>query len=374
MGRDLVGRLDALRRTAAVRVRAATRQWRYPPGGIVYLGDGAGWVIDWIGHYLLRTAERRFPHRRCLWTTDLTGLRGQLLHCGSLWTFLRAADSRGADNTLVPFIAHGDPDDPDSPTLRDGLRRFRDRADGLPRVVTASSIMERRLLRLGVQRERLVRIPLGVDLDVFRPPSPEERRRQRERVGVPPGHVCIGSFQKDGVGWGAGDEPKRIKGPDILVDAVRRLADRQPVYVVLTGPARGYVMRGLERAGVPYHHAMVKRYHDLVAYYHALDLYLITSREEGGPLAVTETMATGVPLVSTCVGMAPDLVEDGRTGWLVDPEDIDALVDRAARLASDPDGRRAMAEAALARSADLDWRRIGERYCDEVYAPVLEAL
>ena len=54
-------------------------------------------------------------------------------------------------------------------------------------------------------------------------------------------------------------------------------------------------------------------------------MYLITSREEGGPRAVLESMATGVPIVSTSVGQAVDLIKHKHNGYLVDIEDSENL-------------------------------------------------
>ena len=56
-------------------------------------------------------------------------------------------------------------------------------------------------------------------------------------------------------------------------------------------------------------------YFSVVDYYRASDLYLITSRSEGGPLSLTESWATGVPVVSTRVGMSADYIRDGENGF-----------------------------------------------------------
>jgi len=104
---------------------------------------------------------------------------------------------------------------------------------------------------------------------------------------------------------------------------------------------------------------------ELAAAYHALDLYLVTSRQEGGPKAVLESMAAGVPLVSTRVGQAQDLVEDGANGMLVDVDDVDALTERSALLHDDPGlgatlraaGRRT-AEAFALERLDGRWRAL----------------
>jgi glycosyltransferase involved in cell wall biosynthesis len=63
---------------------------------------------------------------------------------------------------------------------------------------------------------------------------------------------------------------------------------------------------------------------------------LVTSRDEGGPRAVLEAMAVGVPLVTTRVGQAMDLVRHGQNGWLVEVEDVDGLVEWTAHAAAAP--------------------------------------
>ena len=74
---------------------------------------------------------------------------------------------------------------------------------------------------------------------------------------------------------------------------------------------------------------------ELARAYHALDVYLVTSRQEGGPKGVLESMATGVPLVTTPVGQAPQLVEHERNGLLVELEDAEAIAAAAARVRDD---------------------------------------
>jgi glycosyltransferase involved in cell wall biosynthesis len=154
---------------------------------------------------------------------------------------------------------------------------------------------------------------------------------------VPETAFVVGSFQKDGVGWGEGLEPKLIKGPDALVAVLTRLHARiAELFVLLTGPARGYVMQGLERAGIPYRHVLLGDVDEVASAYRAIDVCVVASRDEGGPRAVLESMATGVPLVTTRVGQAADLVEHGVDGWMVEVDDIDALARSVAHVAEAP--------------------------------------
>ena len=146
-----------------------------------------------------------------------------------------------------------------------------------------------------------------------------------------------------------------------------------PVPIQLRQAADPRVGRaGLERLGVPYAHHHFDDYRAVVQCYHALDLYLIASRVEGGPQAFLESWATGVPVVSTRMGMPADLIEHGRNGLLADVEDADGLAEAAAALLHDPALRERCRTAALADVRAYAWPVIARRYYDTLYRPVLE--
>ena len=108
--------------------------------------------------------------------------------------------------------------------------------------------------------------------------------------------------------------------------------------MLLTGPARGYVKAGLTRIGIPYHHVQFPDIDALPQAYDAVNVCLVTARDEGGPRAVLEAMATGVPLVTTRVGQAIDLVRHGENGWMADVDDVDGLVEWTAHVATASEG------------------------------------
>jgi glycosyltransferase involved in cell wall biosynthesis len=178
-------------------------------------------------------------------------------------------------------------------------------------VMTSCHQMVARLERLGVARNKLMIRPVSLDYEGAFLAKAEgfDPKTFRAEYGIPEGAFLVGSFQKDGNGWEDGNEPKLIKGPDILLEFIERLKTERDVHVILTGPARGYVKNGLEKIGVGYTHIFFEDPDDLSVLYRALDLYVIASREEGGPKALPECLSLQVPIISTPVG-ATDLLPE----------------------------------------------------------------
>lgn len=194
------------------------------------------------------------------------------------------------------------------------------------RIQVSHSEMKDVVLASGIDKEKVFLIPIGINVDYFGPAMGEMRLAARRELGIPESAFVVGSFQKDGVGWGEGVEPKLVKGPDVLLRTLEALKPRIPeLWVLLSGPSRGYVKKGLERLGIPYRHCFFDEYVKIGRLYNALDVYIVTSRQEGGPKAVLESMASGVPLVTTRVGQAMDLVRHGENGWMASPEDVEGL-------------------------------------------------
>lgn len=93
---------------------------------------------------------------------------------------------------------------------------------------------------------------------------------------------------------------------------------------------------------------------DVAARLRGFDLLLHTSRWEGLPRVFPEAMATGLPIVATAVDGAPEAIEEGVTGFLLPPGDVEGLARRTLELLRDADLRRRMGEAARSRVAPWD--------------------
>ncbi|MBF0109881.1 MAG: glycosyltransferase family 4 protein [Magnetococcales bacterium] len=327
-----------------------------------FVTDAANWSFKWDAHYIATGMSQLLGDEVPIITTPWH-LRHQDILFGNRYPWFFGPRQRlHPSNRLFLTWFHGHPDDPDE-NMRAMFRQLPAALDPMVAVVVSCSISRQVLADSGVPEHKLVTIPLGVDLTRFRPPSAVERQRCRADLGIPEEAFCIGSFQKDGSGWGDGLHPKPVKGPDVFLETLSRLRiPRERLLVLLTGPARGYVKQGLDRLGISWRHRFLDDYHEIVSCYHALDAYLIGSRAEGGPKALPECWASGVPVVSTRVGMPADGIRSGENGFLADIEDCQSLASALDTLFFDSGCQRACRQGGLDSVRHLDWTEIAGNY------------
>lgn len=336
-----------------------------PYSTLYYVIESADWSIRWDGKHITEELNSQ-KLLKAKTTTTCRGVRDQIIHFGSLNTFLTSKGFHRPHKSTKVVLTwfHVQSDDP-------RMKFVKEAQEYVHFVHTSSTIARKKFIEIGIPEEKIVGIPLGVDLNLFKPISLEEKQKVKEKLGIPKDKIIIGSFQKDGVGWGEGLEPKWVKGPDIFVKVVDKLKTEYNIFVLLTGPARGYVKRELDRIGVPYKHFFLKNYLEIPEYYNALDLYLVTSRAEGGPKAILESMATGVPIVSTKVGMAPDIMKEGYNGLLVEVEDAIALAEKAGTLITDRTLAAYLSNNALNTISNYSWENIAKEYYEKIYKKLL---
>ena len=118
----------------------------------------------------------------------------------------------------------------------------------------------------------------------------------------------IGSFQRDTEGHDL-ISPKLSKGPDIFIKIVKEIySENKNLKVILSGKRRNYIIKNLEEANIPYRYFEMAPIDVVNKLYNILDLYLVTSRVEGGPQAILECGITKTPIISTNVGVAPEIL------------------------------------------------------------------
>jgi phosphatidylinositol alpha-1,6-mannosyltransferase len=199
-------------------------------------------------------------------------------------------------------------------------------------------------------RAPVVEVPPGVDLDRFRPLSPEERAKARAAWGLPVGGPLVVSISRL--------VPR--KGMDVLIAAAAALEPSFPgLTVAIAGEGRDLGrLRGLVRqTGAPVRLLGRVDDEDLPRLYGAADLFAMACRnrwldleQEGFGIVFLEAAAAGVAQVAGRSGGADEAVIDGETGLVVaDPDDPGAVAHALRQLLGDDDRRRRMGRAARAR-------------------------
>lgn len=168
----------------------------------------------------------------------------------------------------------------------------------------ASIWTKEEILKLGVNKPITTSL-MWCDEDYWKS---EDKGTARKKLNLPQGKFLVGSFQRDTQGNDL-VSPKLIKGPDIFCDYVEFLKKKNDdVEVLLGGWRRQYVQSRLERAGIKYHYFEMAPLDFLKDMYNSLDLYVVGSRIEGGPNALFECGMTKTPIISTRVGVSPELL------------------------------------------------------------------
>ncbi|HLO18483.1 MAG TPA: glycosyltransferase family 4 protein [Anaerolineales bacterium] len=305
-----------------LNTRVMSLSWR-PYSRLFLKSDSAAWVLS---------EEMRALNDICeqlrIQTEDaslVSHIKRQSIFFASRYELLRSEVWKHSTNRLATAYFHGKPGTGES-AFDEMHHLLKEAHPHIHRIQVSHTEMQDVVLSAGIDPQKVFLIPIGIDINAFQLSTEDAKKAARLRLGIPESAVVVGSFQKDGTGWGEGNEPKLIKGPDIFLKAIKQLREGVPeIFVLLTGPSRGYVINGLREMKVPYKHVLFDKYTDINTAYQCLDLYIIASRQEGGPKAILESMATGVPLVTTRVGQAMDLVKHGENAWVVKVEDVEGL-------------------------------------------------
>ena len=323
---------------------------RRPYSRLFMVSDSTFWVISWEMKEVGRIAQKLEKQLAPTWLLPFTDR--QCVFFGSHFNLLLNEKWFKTSCRVATAYFHGRPGtgSREFDLCFKNLQKYHDRVH---RIQVSHIDMRDLVLSSGIDSKKVFLIPIAINPNYFIPQTSELQRRARKKYGIPRDAVVIGSFQKDGVGWGEGMEPKLPKGPDVLVNALSILKSKIPdLFVLLSGPSRGYVKAGLEKIGIPYQHHFLKHYQEIGSLYHCLDLYMVTSREEGGPKSVLESMASGVPLVTTRVGQAMDIVRHGENGWMVNVDDVDGLVSYAEYVLSNLEQEKKAVTAGLSTVAE----------------------
>jgi glycosyltransferase involved in cell wall biosynthesis len=223
-------------------------------------------------------------------------------------------------------------------------------------IITVSECSKRdigREFRLPAERFRVV--PNGINTDYFYPLIGVERADHQILV------------------TNSADTP--LKGLRYLLEAAADIRREREIHVVVIGKPKkdGVIERLVAELSLGDTVRFTGRiaYEEFARYYAEATMAVIPSLYEGFGMPAGEAMACGVPVISTSGGALPEVVGDA--GILVPPADAAALRDAIVALLNDPEGRRRLGEAGLARVRNsLTWRHAALKTV-EVYREAIDA-
>lgn len=336
---------------------------------IYYIVESIEWVTNWEGSYISKNVRALYNQPIKILKTSkirISRIKNQIIHFGSRGTYLPCNYNYvNKDNDIILTWYHGTDKDVEY------IKLLPEVSKNLAALHTSCTITREQLIKWGASEEKIIIIPIGVDIGLFKKTNIYSKEKIRKKLGIPDSAICIGSFQKDGEGWGEGNSPKMVKGPDIFCEVVERLKEKYPIFVLLSGPARGYIKKRLYSSGIPFRHFYFKNYLNIARLYRALDLYVVSSRAEGGPKSLLESFASGVPLVSTDVGMVHDLAKNGYNAMISGIDDVENLVYNCQKIINSESLRKKIVVGGFETVKNFDWKVIAGRYYKEIYSKFL---
>jgi glycosyltransferase involved in cell wall biosynthesis len=207
------------------------------------------------------------------------------------------------------------------------------------RIVAISRWSAERVSRSGIPAEKVTIVYEGVELPAL--PSARRRAEARSRFGVAPDEPllgCVGALSPD-------------KGQEWLIRALAKLRKKFPSAKLLlagTGPCRERLQKLAREVGIGDAVIFAGFISDVGSVYAALDVFLLPSFFEALSNALMSAMAYAIPSVAFNLGGPAEIIEDGKSGLLVEPANVDALCIGIAKILDDP---------ALASSAGENGRR-----------------
>jgi hypothetical protein len=319
-------------------------------------GRSAKWdlvLVHWSGGFVRPEAVREIAQalgaRVALWQVDMAHATGG---CHSNLGCEKYRTGCGA----CPLIASADPQDISS---IQAVRRARVWKELDAVVLAPSGWSARQAKESFILRDLELRtFPIPLDLAVLRPAA-DASAAWRE-LGLPAeGRIALVR---------ALDPALTYKGFGLFLEALRRLdAEGVALHVAVIGD-RGFVPAGFRHVGIT---ELGPQRGDaaLARAYQAADFFVSPSTNETGPMMAGEAMACGRPLIAYPIGIAPDLIEQGRNGTLVEPVgDVAALAATLRTYAEMPAAELAARQQAAADSAG---RIFSARYFSEQVQAVL---
>ncbi len=212
-------------------------------------------------------------------------------------------------------------------------------------IAISAPVKEHLEFGFNVDPKRIALIPNGIDSTAFAPLSPKQRDITREEKNIT-GNPVIGIIAR----------LSTVKGIDVLIAAMPTVLQQFPnacLWIVGQGDQEAYLKECVLKRDLSAHVKFLPAVNQTAALLPLFDVFVMPSLQEGLGLSVMEAQASGVPVVASKVGGLVDLIEDGKTGFLVPPSQHQDLALKIIEILKNPAHAQTMANAARLRIQTL---------------------
>jgi len=278
----------------------------------------------------------------------------QVVHAHDSLSFWLAGLAARLGRLSAPIIAHKRTDHPPG---RFAALRYRRLAH---HIIAISRAAENVLLQAHIPREKVSLIYSSVDCERFRPDDGNLARGFRAEMGLPPDLALVGTI---------GALVPR-KGQVTLLQAAEAVLRARPETRFLicgSGPLEGLLGEHARRLGIDGRVVFLPEREDVRPLLASLEVFVLPSAAEGLGVSALEAMAMGKPVVASRVGGLVEVVEDGETGFLVEPKEAGELAQALLRLLREGELRERFAKNARERAESLFGRAVMLDRTEELY-------
>lgn len=233
------------------------------------------------------------------------------------------------------------------------------------KIISLSEVMKQELMNLvGVPEDDIIVIPNGVNLDEFHPSNREfYRDKVRKEYGIKENEflfLFVGNYF-------------RRKGLQFLIDALNEIKEK-PVRVFVVGQDDSCMadfVKKVQDMGLGGNVSFVGHTPRISQFYAAADAFVLPTVYEGFSLAILEAMACGLPVITSNVSGARDLIKDGVDGVLLrKPGDRGELIIKMLKIAEDHRFRDSLGKEASKRAQLYSWDKVVRKTVD-LYEEIL---
>ncbi|MBW2990863.1 glycosyltransferase family 4 protein [Candidatus Woesearchaeota archaeon] len=222
---------------------------------------------------------------------------------------------------------------------------------GTPSIITLyGKDLVKHALKAGAKKEKIRVIPTGID------------KKPRKKYGI--------SLKKE---FGLSSDAKIVlfvgmtiprKGIGKIIEMARRLKKENIVFLIA----------GEKRYGQKEYEQMIKDYKlenkvfllgqrkDIIRFYQEADIFLLPAEGEGLPGVIMEAMTFGVPCIASNIPCITELIENGKTGFLCNPKNINDFTQKIRLLAKNKQKREKMGRAGMNKIKNFEWKNVLKEY------------